>query len=156
MHLTPLQIPDRPDGKSSIWQILGLYSQNVRLFWDYNPKIFMVEVTANRGQSPRRKASAISKPSLFRGELFRPQEKPRVFVYDKLELPNGIQMPCMGFGTWQVPNDSTLEAAVSSALQLGYLSRSGKNALRKRPRLPKRARPLPFSERRLDVRRSRT
>ena len=38
MHLTPLQIPDRPDGKSSIWQILGLHSQNVRLFWDYNPK----------------------------------------------------------------------------------------------------------------------
>lgn len=30
----------------------------------------MAEVTANRGQSPRRKASAISKPSLFRGELF--------------------------------------------------------------------------------------
>lgn len=32
----------------------------------------MVEVTANRGQPPRRKASARSKPSLFRGELFRP------------------------------------------------------------------------------------
>ena len=34
-------------------------------------KDFVAEVTANRGQSPRRKASAISKPSLFRGELFR-------------------------------------------------------------------------------------
>ena len=41
-------------------------------------------------------------------------------IDDKLALPNGIQMPCMGFGTWQVPADSTLEEAVVSALQLGY------------------------------------
>lgn len=39
---------------------------------------------------------------------------------DQLELPNGARMPCMGFGTWQVPNDTGLENAVSSALQLGY------------------------------------
>ncbi len=39
---------------------------------------------------------------------------------DKLELTNGVQIPCMGFGTWQVPNDSSLENAVSSSLQLGY------------------------------------
>ena len=39
---------------------------------------------------------------------------------DKFELCNGVRMPCIGFGTWQIPNDSTLENAVSSAIQLGY------------------------------------
>ena len=39
---------------------------------------------------------------------------------DKFELSNGVHMPCLGFGTWQIPNDSTLENAISSAIQLGY------------------------------------
>lgn len=39
---------------------------------------------------------------------------------DKLVLSNGVQMPGIGFGTWQVPTDSTLENAVSEALKLGY------------------------------------
>ena len=39
---------------------------------------------------------------------------------DKLVLSNGVQMPGIGFGTWQVPTDSTLENAVSTALKLGY------------------------------------
>lgn len=39
---------------------------------------------------------------------------------DKLMLSNGVQMPGIGFGTWQVPTDSTLENAVSAALKLGY------------------------------------
>ena len=39
---------------------------------------------------------------------------------DKLVLSNGVQMPGIGFGTWQVPTDSTLENAVSAALKLGY------------------------------------
>lgn len=39
---------------------------------------------------------------------------------DKLVLSNGVQMPSIGFGTWQVPTDSTLENAVSAALKLGY------------------------------------
>lgn len=39
---------------------------------------------------------------------------------DKLVLSNGAQMPGIGFGTWQVPTDSTLENAVSAALKLGY------------------------------------
>lgn len=39
---------------------------------------------------------------------------------DKLVLPNGVRMPSIGFGTWQVPADSTLENAVSAALKLGY------------------------------------
>ena len=39
---------------------------------------------------------------------------------DKLVLSNGVQMPGIGVGTWQVPTDSTLENAVSAALKLGY------------------------------------
>ena len=39
---------------------------------------------------------------------------------DKLVLSNGVQMQGIGFGTWQVPTDSTLENAVSAALKLGY------------------------------------
>ena len=39
---------------------------------------------------------------------------------DKLVLSNGVQMPGIGFGPWQVPADSTLENAVSAALKLGY------------------------------------
>ena len=39
---------------------------------------------------------------------------------DKLVLSNGVQMPGIGFGTWQVPTDSTLENAVSATLKLGY------------------------------------
>lgn len=39
---------------------------------------------------------------------------------DKLVLSNGVQMPGIGFGTWQMPTDSTLENAVSAALKLGY------------------------------------
>lgn len=39
---------------------------------------------------------------------------------DKLVLSNGVQMPGIGFGTWQVPTDSMLENAVSAALKLGY------------------------------------
>ena len=42
------------------------------------------------------------------------------FLADKLVLSNGVQMPGIGFGTWQVPTDSTLENAVSAALKLGY------------------------------------
>ena len=41
-------------------------------------------------------------------------------IADKLGLSNGVQMPGIGFGTWQVPTDSTLENAVSAALKLGY------------------------------------
>ena len=39
---------------------------------------------------------------------------------DKLMLSNSVRVPSIGFGTWQVPADSTLENAVSAALKLGY------------------------------------
>jgi diketogulonate reductase-like aldo/keto reductase len=34
-------------------------------------------------------------------------------------LDNGVAMPCLGFGTWQVPNDEAF-AAVTVALEVGY------------------------------------
>ena len=38
---------------------------------------------------------------------------------DPFTLANGVQIPCIGYGTWQTPNDQT-RAAVSAALGLGY------------------------------------
>jgi diketogulonate reductase-like aldo/keto reductase len=39
---------------------------------------------------------------------------------DCYELHNGIQIPCIGFGTWQTPNGETAVNAVKDALALGY------------------------------------
>lgn len=41
---------------------------------------------------------------------------------DKLELANGVQMPSLTFGTWQMPDNAELASAVSTAIQLGYRS----------------------------------
>jgi len=41
---------------------------------------------------------------------------------DRLELANGVQMPCISFGSWQVPNETQLVDAISQAIQLGYRS----------------------------------
>jgi len=57
-------------------------------------KDFVVEVTANRGQPPRRKASARSKPSLFRGELFRCHV---VFIAFNWQLWNEIYLALQVF-----------------------------------------------------------
>lgn len=35
-------------------------------------------------------------------------------------LSNGVQIPVIGFGTWQTPDDETGIRAVKTALQLGY------------------------------------
>ena len=39
---------------------------------------------------------------------------------DNYELYNGVQIPCIGFGTWQTPNGETAVSAVKNALSLGY------------------------------------
>ncbi len=39
---------------------------------------------------------------------------------DCYELNNGIQIPCIGFGTWQAPNGETAVNAVKDAITLGY------------------------------------
>jgi len=35
-------------------------------------------------------------------------------------LANGVQIPCVGFGTWQIPDGETAVKAVQEALSLGY------------------------------------
>ncbi|MFC5448541.1 aldo/keto reductase [Paenibacillus aestuarii] len=39
---------------------------------------------------------------------------------DHYVLQNGIQIPCIGFGTWQTPNGEIAESAVKDAIALGY------------------------------------
>lgn len=39
---------------------------------------------------------------------------------DGYKLPNGVQIPCIGFGTWQTPNGEVAVSAVKEALALGY------------------------------------
>ena len=36
------------------------------------------------------------------------------------KLSNGVTMPCIGLGTWQVPDDDVLVKAIHSAVNLGY------------------------------------
>lgn len=38
---------------------------------------------------------------------------------DCFTLSNGVRIPCMGFGTWQIPNDDAIRA-VDTALAAGY------------------------------------
>ncbi len=39
---------------------------------------------------------------------------------DCYQLHNGVQIPCVGFGTWQTPDGETAVSAVKKALELGY------------------------------------
>jgi diketogulonate reductase-like aldo/keto reductase len=39
---------------------------------------------------------------------------------DSFVLANGVQIPCVGFGTWQTPDGETAVMAVREALQNGY------------------------------------
>lgn len=39
---------------------------------------------------------------------------------DRVRLANGVQMPLLGFGVFQVPDAAECEEAVSVALQSGY------------------------------------
>jgi diketogulonate reductase-like aldo/keto reductase len=39
---------------------------------------------------------------------------------DCYKLTNGVQIPCVGFGTWQMPNDNVGVAAVEAAITAGY------------------------------------
>ncbi|MDF2942525.1 MAG: pgoN [Herbinix sp.] len=41
-------------------------------------------------------------------------------LIDNYVLYNGVQIPCIGFGTWQTPNGETAVSAVEDALSLGY------------------------------------
>lgn len=39
---------------------------------------------------------------------------------DSYILSNGVKIPCIGLGTWQMPEGEETEAAVSNGIQLGY------------------------------------
>lgn len=39
---------------------------------------------------------------------------------DSYKLSNGVEIPCIGFGTWQTPNGDVAVSSVLSALQSGY------------------------------------
>ncbi len=39
---------------------------------------------------------------------------------DTYKLSNGVEIPCIGFGTWQTPNGDVAVSSVLSALQAGY------------------------------------
>ena len=39
---------------------------------------------------------------------------------DCYELHNGVKIPCVGFGTYQIPNGESAVSAVRNALELGY------------------------------------
>lgn len=42
-------------------------------------------------------------------------------VSDSFILSNGVSIPCVGFGTWQIPDGDPVFSAVSSALETGYV-----------------------------------
>ena len=41
-------------------------------------------------------------------------------VSDTFKLSNGYEIPCIGFGTWQINGDDAAEAAVKNAIGAGY------------------------------------
>lgn len=41
-------------------------------------------------------------------------------LFDSYVLSNGIRIPCVGFGTWQIPDGKTAANAVKAALEYGY------------------------------------
>ena len=36
------------------------------------------------------------------------------------KLSNGVRIPCIGFGTWQIPDDDELVAHIHDAISIGY------------------------------------
>ena len=41
-------------------------------------------------------------------------------IADRFKLANGVGIPCIGFGTWQVPPGETTVASVKIAISAGY------------------------------------
>jgi diketogulonate reductase-like aldo/keto reductase len=39
---------------------------------------------------------------------------------DTYSLTNGVKIPCIGFGTWQIPDGDTVTMAVKTAIECGY------------------------------------
>ena len=41
-------------------------------------------------------------------------------ITDTFKMSNGVEIPCIGFGTWQTPDGETAVKAVKAAIQSGY------------------------------------
>lgn len=41
-------------------------------------------------------------------------------ITDTFKMSNGMEIPCIGFGTWQTPDGETAVKAVKAAIQSGY------------------------------------
>ena len=41
-------------------------------------------------------------------------------LHDKIQLNNGYEIPCLGFGTWQIPDGGAAVSAIVKAIELGY------------------------------------
>ena len=41
-------------------------------------------------------------------------------VQDRIALQNGVQLPCVGYGTWRVPDSDTAVRSVETAIAVGY------------------------------------
>lgn len=39
---------------------------------------------------------------------------------DCYKLSNGVEIPCVGFGTWQIPDGEVTIKAVKTAIDIGY------------------------------------
>ena len=39
---------------------------------------------------------------------------------EKVKLNNGVKMPSLGIGTWQIPDSEDLVSSLESAIRLGY------------------------------------
>ena len=39
---------------------------------------------------------------------------------EKIKLNNGVRIPSIGIGTWQIPNSENLVLSLQSAIELGY------------------------------------
>ena len=37
-----------------------------------------------------------------------------------VKLANGVEMPTIGFGTWQIPINEHFQSTIQTAIQLGY------------------------------------
>lgn len=59
-----------------------------------------------------------AKPAVFGGG--RPAAVQLAGKCDRYVLSNGVQIPCLGFGTYMIPNDEVGQKAVADALELGF------------------------------------
>ena len=39
---------------------------------------------------------------------------------DTYRMPSGVEIPCLGFGTWQTPDGETAVSSVRCAIDAGY------------------------------------